>query len=135
MSLVALALLAGIAYLAWSGGLTKARLNLLLAVGLGIAAVRLMTTGQVALGVLAGGAAVVLGGVSLGGRPDPARLAEARATLGVAEGATADEIRAAHRRLAATAHPDRGGSTEAMQRLNAARDLLLKRAPRNDKAA
>lgn len=58
----------------------------------------------------------------------PAReVVEARALLGVGADAPPAEIRAAHRRLVADAHPDRGGSDEAARRLNAARDLLLGR--------
>jgi DnaJ homolog subfamily C member 19 len=52
---------------------------------------------------------------------------EARALLGVAETAGADEIRAAHRRLMARVHPDAGGSAELARRTNMARDLLLAR--------
>ncbi len=54
--------------------------------------------------------------------------AEARAILGVGMDADAVEIRAAHRRLVAAVHPDRGGSSDEARRVNAARDLLL---PRN----
>lgn len=46
--------------------------------------------------------------------------------LGVAPTATADEVAAAYRKLAAAAHPDRGGSDAAMARLNAARDASKK---------
>ncbi|MEG3164506.1 DnaJ domain-containing protein [Sphingomonas sp. PB2P19] len=53
--------------------------------------------------------------------------AEARAILGLDRGADADAIRTAHRRLVATVHPDRGGSADLARRVNAARDLLLKR--------
>ena len=53
--------------------------------------------------------------------------AEARAVLGVSAAADADEIRAAHRRLVAAVHPDKGGSAELTRRINAARDTLLKR--------
>jgi DnaJ family protein C protein 19 len=53
--------------------------------------------------------------------------AEARAILGVDNAADADAIRAAHRRLVAAVHPDRGGSAELARRINAARDVLLKR--------
>ena len=53
-------------------------------------------------------------------------LVDARAVLGVDAGADADAIRAAHRKLAARVHPDRGGSTELARRVNAARDLLLR---------
>lgn len=52
--------------------------------------------------------------------------AEARAILGVTATDDAEAIRAAHRRLAAAVHPDRGGSTELMRRINLARDVLLK---------
>ena len=52
--------------------------------------------------------------------------AEARAILGVAPDDDADAIRAAHRRIVATVHPDRGGSPELARKVNAARDLLLK---------
>jgi len=52
---------------------------------------------------------------------------EARAILGVDRAADADAIRAAHRRLVAAVHPDRGGSAELARRINAARDVLLKR--------
>ena len=53
--------------------------------------------------------------------------AEARAILGLERGADADAIRTAHRRLVASVHPDRGGSADLARRVNAARDLLLKR--------
>ncbi len=53
--------------------------------------------------------------------------AEARSILGVDHSADADAIRSAHRRLIASVHPDRGGSTDLTRRVNAARDLLLKR--------
>lgn len=52
--------------------------------------------------------------------------AEARSVLGVGPDADANAIRAAHRRLAAQVHPDRGGSVDLARRVNAARDLLLK---------
>ncbi len=51
---------------------------------------------------------------------------EALAILGLVEGATPDEIRAAHRRLIREAHPDRGGSAVYAAKLNAARDRLLR---------
>lgn len=52
---------------------------------------------------------------------------EARAVLGVGPDADADAIRAAHRRLAASVHPDKGGSADLARRVNAARDVLLRR--------
>lgn len=54
-------------------------------------------------------------------------LDEARAVLGVDPAADADAIRAAHRRLVAAVHPDRGGSADLTRRINAARDVLLRK--------
>ena len=50
---------------------------------------------------------------------------EAYEVLGLQAGATEDEIRAAHRRLMRTAHPDSGGSDWLAARVNMARDVLL----------
>ena len=52
---------------------------------------------------------------------------QARATLGVGPRANAEAIRAAHHRLLAGVHPDRGGSAELARRVNAARDTLIGR--------
>ncbi len=60
----------------------------------------------------------------------PKAMQQARDLLGVGAGAGRDEIIAAHRRLTAQIHPDKGGSTAAMQEANAARDLLLGELPR-----
>lgn len=48
-------------------------------------------------------------------------------TLGLKRGATAEDIKAAHRRLLKAAHPDHGGSAYLAARINAARDFLLKK--------
>lgn len=50
---------------------------------------------------------------------------EALDVLGLDSGATADDIRAAYRRLMARAHPDQGGSTWMAAKLNEARAVLL----------
>ena len=56
-------------------------------------------------------------------------LKAARRLLEVPRVATASDIREAHRRKVALVHPDRGGRTEDLQELNAARDLLLQHLP------
>jgi hypothetical protein len=50
---------------------------------------------------------------------------EALAVLGLAEGATVDDIRAAHRRLIQRMHPDVGGTADLAARINRAKDVLL----------
>jgi len=61
-------------------------------------------------------------------------VAQARALLGVAPGADASTIRAAHRRLIASVHPDRGGTEALAAQINAARDLLLAEPGEKDAA-
>ena len=51
---------------------------------------------------------------------------EARALLGVAPEARAEEIQAAYVRLMRRVHPDAGGASGLAAKLNAARDRLLK---------
>lgn len=53
--------------------------------------------------------------------------AQARALLGVPEGASRETIIEAHRRLIVQVHPDRGGNSDLVHEANAARDLLLQK--------
>lgn len=59
-----------------------------------------------------------------GSRSDMSRE-EALAVLGLSEGATGEEIKAAYRRLIQRMHPDVGGSAELAARINRAKDVLL----------
>ena len=53
-------------------------------------------------------------------------LEQARSTLGVGPGASAEEIKAAYTRLMRRVHPDHGGAAGLAAHLNVARDRLLK---------
>ncbi len=50
---------------------------------------------------------------------------EALAVLGLAQGATEEEIKAAHRRLIRRTHPDAGGTADLAARINRAKDVLV----------
>jgi len=53
----------------------------------------------------------------------------ARKLLRIEEGASREQILAAHKRLVAMVHPDRGGSNAQIHEANDARDLLLDELP------
>lgn len=119
--------LAAVGWLWWTNRLDGRTLNRILAAALALVALRLGFAGSVIGGLVAGGAAVAWWLVSeRAATREERELADARATLGVAPDANAEAIRAAHRRLAALEHPDRGGSHARMVQLNAARDRLLR---------
>lgn len=71
---------------------------------------------------------------ALGTKPTRSQaIFKARKLLGVEAGASREQIKAAHKRLVAMVHPDKGGSNSAVHEANAARDLLLDELP--DKGA
>lgn len=53
---------------------------------------------------------------------------EALSVLGLKQGATPEDIRAAHRKLIAQLHPDKGGTDYLAAKINEARDYLMRRA-------
>ncbi|WP_336957756.1 molecular chaperone DnaJ [Sphingobium aquiterrae] len=72
-------------------------------------------------------------------RPVPPRITpadesptEAAALLGLPIDADPDQIRAAHRRLIATVHPDKGGTEALAAKINAARDVMLRHHDRKE---
>ncbi len=69
------------------------------------------------------------GDAQAGRRPGAGAMTrrEAYETLGLAEGASAEEIVSAHRALMKKLHPDRGGSTGLAARVNQAKDVLMHR--------
>lgn len=64
------------------------------------------------------------------GMGDYDKRAQALQVLDLAEGADADTIRKRYRQLAMEHHPDRGGSKDRLQMINAAADVLLGRRQR-----
>ncbi len=67
-----------------------------------------------------------------GGRAQPPRSSamsrsEALSVLGLKEGASEEEIRAAHKRLIVQTHPDKGGTNYLAAKINEAKDVLLRR--------
>ena len=132
MGLLALLVVAGVGWLWWQGHLgPDAGRKLALAGGVGLSG-WLLARGQLIPGLALAAAAAALGfGGWMRGKVAaiPMDEIEARQLLGVGLRASHEEIQAAHRRLIAAAHPDRGGDAELARRLNAARDLLLATHP------
>lgn len=61
-------------------------------------------------------------------RRERPEIVEARQVLGLSRRPGRADIIAAHRRAMQSAHPDRGGSAEAVHRIDAARDTLLQQS-------
>ena len=130
-------LLAGLAgWLIWTGRLQRMSAKDGMALGAALVGAVLSAKGKPVIGapMLIGAALFFAGqgklhrkGRTAMPKPLPPQdIAQARALLGVAPDADADMIRAAHRRLIASVHPDKGGTEALAAQINAARDLLLR---------
>lgn len=114
----------------------KAMFLSVIAVAIGLAALALAVTGRlpVAIAILTAlwpvgvawfrnrAARTINAGVS----NLPMTLREAYEVLGLEDNASQEEIKEAHLRLMKKVHPDQEGSDWLAQKINAARDLLLK---------
>lgn len=126
---------AGLIWAWWSGRLKGFSYDDVAAGLVFLLGLRFLTTGRLVPGAALMGSALLWAAWRRPRRPAPTMAVEdARRLLGVREGATLTEIRAAHRRLIARVHPDTGGSAELARRVNLARDILVaemnRRTPR-----
>lgn len=102
------------------------------AAGIGLAALFLAVTGRLPVAIAILTALWPIGISYMRNRklgPDseiPLNAKEAYEVLGLEEGASAEDIKEAHIRLMKKVHPDQEGSDWLAQKINAARDLLLK---------
>jgi hypothetical protein len=140
MGLLALLLVALAAWLIWTGRLQRMTARDGMALGVALVGAVMAAKGKPLLGALPliastaffawqsskrnvrGRSRAVSAGVLAGD------VGEALALLGLTADADVAAIRAAHRRLIATVHPDRGGTEALAAKINAARDLLLAEA-------
>jgi len=133
MGLFALLLVGLAVWLIWTGRLQRMSLKDGMALGTALVGAVMAAKGKPLAGApLLLGAAVYFYGQGRKAKPPRPKaapradeVAKARALLGVSADADAAEIRAAHRRLIASVHPDRGGTEALAAQINAARDLLL----------
>lgn len=138
MGVLSLLIAALAIWLIWTGKLQRMTAKDGMALGVALVGAVLAAKGKPVIGApLLIGAALFFakqGNRKAKGRKRPATpvappladdVAKARALLGVAPDADAVTIRAAHRRLIASVHPDKGGTEALAAQINAARDLLL----------
>lgn len=133
MGLAALALIALALWLIWSGRLQRMTARDGMMLGVALVGAVLTAKGKPLIGAPSLGAVALY--FALQGRRAPRKrspvyapdtdVVRARALLGLAADADEAAIRAAHRRLIASVHPDRGGTEALAAQINMARDLLL----------
>lgn len=146
MGLVTLLLIGVAGWLIWTGRLQRMTAKDGMALGAALVGAVLAAKGKPQLGApLLLGAALFFAKQGKGAKAKPkirsaprqdrsSDLAEASALLGLPADASPEAIRAAHRRLIASVHPDRGGTEALAARINAARDLLLADQARREQA-
>jgi len=146
MGLLALALIGLAAWLVWTGRLQRMSAKDGMALGAALVGAVVAAKGKPLVGApLLIGAALFFSARSRPGRAKarssgpatqtiaPQAIVEARKLLGVGPDADARAIRAAHRRLIASVHPDKGGTEALAAQINAARDLLIQEVTQRHK--
>ncbi|PJG48117.1 molecular chaperone DnaJ [Sphingobium sp. LB126] len=139
MGLLALALVGLAAWLIWTGRLQRMSARDGMALGTALVGAIMAAKGKPLIGApLLVGATLFFFAKSQPGRKrsgpgkpapqplSPQAVIDARELLGVGPDADAHAVRAAHRRLIASVHPDKGGTEALAAQINAARDLLIK---------
>jgi DnaJ-domain-containing protein 1 len=142
MGLLALALMGLAAWLIWTGRLQRMSAKDGMALGAALVGAVMAAKGKPLIGApLLVGATLFFFAKSQPGRKrppgkavpvTPSDIIEARRLLGVDANADPRAIRAAHRRLIASVHPDKGGTEALAAQINAARDLLIEEAKTRD---
>lgn len=135
MGIFAIVLIGLFGWLMWTGRLQRMSVKDGLMLGIAIIGGIMASKGKVigALPVLASVAYAAFRvrkpsdakGIGKEQREEDYDVSDARALLGLTETADEEAIRAAHRRLIATVHPDKGGTQALAAKINAARDVLL----------
>lgn len=132
MGPLALLLIALAGWMLWTGRLQRMNAKDGLMLGLAILGAVMAAKGKPLIGALPVFASIAYAAfrtrkpVNTAARPpQDYDIADARSLLGLNDDADEEAIRAAHRRLIATVHPDKGGTQALAAKINAARDVLL----------
>ncbi|MES1985524.1 MAG: J domain-containing protein [Pseudomonadota bacterium] len=132
MGLLAILLIGVAGWLIWTGRLQRITAKDGLMLGIAIVGAVMAAKGKPLIGVLPVIVSVIYAAMrvrkpakAVRAAPDESRVADARELLGLSANADAEDIRAAHRRLIATVHPDKGGTQALAAKINEARDVLL----------
>ena len=117
MGLLAVLLIGVAGWLIWTGRLQRMTAKDGLMLGMAIIGAVMTAKGKPLIGLLPVAISVIYAAMrirkpakAVPAAPDNGRVADAQALLGLSRGADPEEIRAAHRRLIATVHPDKGGT-------------------------